>query len=180
MFDEKDLEQFKKKGTNAESVKAQLELIKNGFPFLELEAAASIGNGIMAFDDSQRNVYIKTWDAYCSDGKHSITKFVPASGAASRMFKDLFAFLDADYSVPTTKFEKTFFDGIEKFAFFKDLDAACQSNESKSIKELIVDGNYKAVVSNLLGSKGLNYGALPKGLLKFHSYKTSARTPFDG
>ena len=179
MFDEKDLEQFKKKGTNAENVKAQLELIRNGFPYLELEAAASIGNGIMAFDDSQRNVYIKTWDAYCSDGKHSITKFVPASGAASRMFKDLFAFLDADYSVPTTKFEKTFFDGIEKFAFFKDLDAACQSNESKSIKELIVDGNYKAVVSNLLGSKGLNYGALPKGLLKFHSYKTSARTPFE-
>lgn len=179
MFDEKDLEQFKKKGTNAESVKAQLELIRNGFPYLELEAAASIGNGIMAFDDSQRNVFIKTWDAYCSDGKHSITKFVPASGAASRMFKDLFAFLDADYSVPTTKFEKTFFDGIEKFAFFKDLDAACQSNESKSIKELIVDGNYKAVVSNLLGSKGLNYGALPKGLLKFHSYKTSARTPFE-
>lgn len=179
MFDEKDLEQFKKKGTNAESVKAQLELIKNGFPFLELEAAASIGNGIMAFDDSQRNVFIKTWDAYCSDGKHSITKFVPASGAASRMFKDLFAFLDADYSVPTTKFEKTFFDGIEKFAFFKDLDAACQSNESKSIKELIADSNYKAVVSNLLGSKGLNYGALPKGLLKFHSYKTSARTPFE-
>ena len=179
MFDEKDLEQFKKKGTNAENVKAQLELIKNGFPYLELEAAASVGNGIIAFDDSQRNVYIKTWDAYCSDGKHSITKFVPASGAASRMFKDLFAFLDADYSVPTTKFEKTFFDGIEKFAFFKDLDAACQSNESKSIKELIADGNYKAVVSNLLGSKGLNYGALPKGLLKFHSYKTSARTPFE-
>jgi len=179
MFDEKDLEQFKKKGTNAENVKAQLELIKNGFPYLELEAAASVGNGIIAFDDNQRNVYIKTWDAYCSDGKHSITKFVPASGAASRMFKDLFAFLDADYSVPTTKFEKTFFDGIEKFAFFKDLDAACQSNESKSIKELIADGNYKAVVSNLLGSKGLNYGALPKGLLKFHSYKTSARTPFE-
>ena len=179
MFDEKDLEQFKKKGTNAVNVKAQLELIKNGFPYLELEAAASVGNGIIAFDDSQRNVYIKTWDAYCSDGKHSITKFVPASGAASRMFKDLFAFLDADYSVPTTKFEKTFFDGIEKFAFFKDLDAACQSNESKSIKELIADGNYKAVVSNLLGSKGLNYGALPKGLLKFHSYKTSARTPFE-
>ena len=179
MFDEKDLEQFKKKGTNAENVKAQLELIRNGFPYLELEAAAAVGNGIIAFDDSQRNVFIKTWDAYCSDGKHTITKFVPASGAASRMFKDLFAFLDADYSVPSTKFEKTFFDGIEKFAFFKDLDAACQSNEGKSIKELIADGNYKAVVSNLLGFKWLNYGALPKGLLKFHSYKTSARTPFE-
>ena len=179
MFDEKDLEQFKKKGTDAEKVQAQLELIKNGFPFLELEAAASVGNGIVAVDDSQLNDYIKTWDVYCSDGKHTITKFVPASGAASRMFKDLFAFLDADYSVPTTSFEKTFFDGIEKFAFYKDLDAACLSNESKSIKQLIAEGSYKAVVSNLLGSKGLNYGALPKGLLKFHSYRTSARTPFE-
>jgi len=178
MFDEKDLEQFKKKGINAENVKAQLELIKNGFPFLELDSAASIGNGIMAVDDSQCSDYIKTWDTYCSSG-HSITKFVPASGAASRMFKDLFAFLDADYSVPTTKFEKTFFDGIDKFAFYPELDAACLANEGKSVRELIASGNFKAVVSNLLGSKGLNYGALPKGLLKFHSYPASARTPFE-
>ena len=123
MFDEKDLEQFKKKGTNSDKVTAQLELIKKGFPFLELESAASVGNGIMAVDESQCNSYIKTWDTYCSSG-HKVTKFVPASGAASRMFKDLFAFLDADYSVPTTNFEKTFFDGIKKFAFFKDLNAA--------------------------------------------------------
>ena len=103
MFDEKDLEQFKRKGTNAESVKAQLELIKKGFPFLELEAAASVGNGIIAVDESKFDSYIKTWDTYCSSG-HKVTKFVPASGAASRMFKDLFAFLDAQYSVPTTPF----------------------------------------------------------------------------
>ena len=178
MFDEKDLEQFKTKGTSAEKVSAQLELIKNGFPYLELDSAASIGNGILAVDESQCSKYIKTWDTYCSS-EHTITKFVPASGAASRMFKDLFAFLDADYSVPTTKFEKTFFEGIEKFAFYKDLDAACIANEQKSIKDLIAQGNYKAVVSNLLGSKGLNYGALPKGLLKFHKYSNTARTPFE-
>ena len=178
MFDEKDLEQFKTKGTSAEKVSAQLELIKNGFPYLELDSAASIGNGILAVDKSQCSKYIKTWDTYCSS-EHTITKFVPASGAASRMFKDLFAFLDADYSVPTTKFEITFFEGIEKFAFYKDLDAACIANEQKSIKDLIAQGNYKAVVSNLLGSKGLNYGALPKGLLKFHKYSNTARTPFE-
>ena len=183
MFDEKDLEQFKQKGTNAENVKAQLELIKNGFPFLELEAAASIGNGIIAVDDNLCSKFIKTWDSYCSgsssSGKHSITKFVPASGAASRMFKDLFAFLDASYETPATKFEKTFFDDIARFAFYDDLDAACKANEGKSVKELIAAGSYKAVVSNLLGKKGLNYGALPKGLLKFHSYGSSARTPFE-
>lgn len=178
MFDEKDLEQFKKKGTNAENVKAQLELIRNGFPFLELEAAASIDNGIMAVDDSQCQGYIKTWDTYCTKGR-KVTKFVPASGAASRMFKDLFAFLDASYDVPATAFEKAFFDGISKFAFYKDLDAACKNNEGKPVKELVSDGNYKAVVANLLQAKGLNYGALPKGLLKFHSYGASARTPLE-
>lgn len=178
MFDEKDLEQFKKKGTNADKVKVQLELIKNGFPFLELDAAASIGNGILAVEKSQCSKYIKTWDTYCTSG-HKVTKFVPASGAASRMFKDLFAFLDAPYNIPTTTFEKAFFDGIRKFAFYKDLDAACKSNEGKSIEELLSASDYKAVVSNLLGSKGLNYGALPKGLLKFHSYDASARTPLE-
>ena len=94
------------------------------------------------------------------------------------MFKDLFAFLDANYSEPQTAFEKSFFDGIEKFAFYNDLNSACTANEGMGIKELISGGNYKAVVANLLGSKGLNYGALPKGLLKFHSYNDTARTPF--
>ncbi len=178
MFDSKDLEQFKKKGTNAENVKAQLELIKRGFPFLELEAAASIGNGIIAVDDNKCEAYIKTWDDYCSKGR-KIMKFVPASGAASRMFKDLFSFLDAEYNVPTTGFEKVFFDGIANFAFYQDLDACCKANEGKSISELMSCGCYKAVVSNLLESKGLNYGALPKGLLKFHKYSTSARTPLE-
>ena len=179
MFDEKDLEQFKKKGTNADNVKAQLELIKNGFPFLELEAAASVGNGIMAVDGNKCKDYIKTWDAYCSTG-HRITKFVPASGAASRMFKDLFAFLESRIDMPSTPFETAFFNGIEKFAFYSDLDAACIRNEGKSIKELIASNSYKAIVSNLLEPKGLNYGALPKGLLKFHNYNASpARTPLE-
>lgn len=178
MFDEKDLKQFKQKGTNAENVLAQLELIRKGFPFLELEAAASIGNGIMAVDESLCQMYIKTWDNYRSKGR-KITKFVPASGAASRMFKDLFGFLDAKYKIPTTKFEIAFFDGIKKFAFYDELDACCKANEGKSITELIDCGSYKAVVSNLLESKGLNYGALPKGVLKFHKYNSAARTPLE-
>ena len=179
MFDEKDLEQFKKKGTSAEKVKAQLELIKKGFPFLELDAAASVGNGIIAVDDTQCDKYIKAWDAYCTGGKHTITKFVPASGAASRMFKDLFGFLDAAYDVPTTPFEKNFFDNIEKFAFYRELDDACIKRGGKSIKKLMADAQFKAVVANLLGADGLNYGALPKGLLKFHKYGADARTPLE-
>lgn len=176
MFNDKDLALFASKGISKEQVENQLECFKKGFPYLELDSAASVGNGIMSPDGSQAARYIRNWEGYRESG-HKIAKFVPASGAASRMFKDLFAFLESDHNTPETDFEKKFIDQIEKFAFYQDLDAACQKNDGRSIKELIASGNAKAVVANLLESKGLNYGALPKGLLKFHKYSAGARTP---
>ena len=95
------------------------------------------------------------------------------------MFKDLFEFLGAEYDAPQTKFEKTFFEQLENFAFYKDLNAICQNNYSKDIPALIAEGNFKAVVAALLESAGLNYGALPKGLLKFHKYEDNNRTPLE-
>ena len=95
------------------------------------------------------------------------------------MFKDMFAFVDADYDVPTTDFEKKYFDNIEKFAFYGELDAACKKNEGKGIKELMAAGNYKAVATNMLKAEGLNYGQLPKGLLLFHNYPEGPRTPME-
>lgn len=178
MFDSKDLEQFKKKGISPEQVQAQLELISKGFPYLELDSAASAGNGIMSLSSDECDRYTGFWNTYLNSG-HSISKFVPASGAASRMFKDLFAFLDSDSGVPSTPFEKSFFQGLEKFAFYKDLDAACQSAKGSCASALIAAGQYKAVVSCLLESCGLNYGSLPKGLLKFHNYESDARTPME-
>ena len=76
-------------------------------------------------------------------------------------------------------FEKKFFNNIKNFAFYADLDAACVKNNGKGIEALISEGNYKAVVANLLESAGLNYGALPKGLLKFHKYEDGVRTPLE-
>ena len=110
MFNEKDLAQFEAKGITASQVESQLELLKKGFPFLELDAAASVGNGIIAVEEDDCRDYIKTWDTYCGSG-HRILKFVPASGAASRMFKDLFAFLDAPYDTPSTPLRKSFSRG---------------------------------------------------------------------
>ena len=106
-------------------------------------------------------------------------KFVPASGAASRMFKDMFAFVDADYDIPTTDFEKKFFDNISHFAFYGELDAACRKNNGKGISQLIADGQYKTIVENMLKPEGLNYGQLPKGMLLFHNYPEGARTPME-
>lgn len=178
MLSQEDLKQIALKGMTEEQINTQLEEFKTGFPFLKLEAAASIGRGIIAPDKNERAAYEKAWTDYKAEGRR-VVKFVPASGAASRMFKDMFAFLDADYDVPTTDFEKHYFDNLENFAFYGALDEQCRKNEGKNIKELIAAGNYKAVVANMLESKGLNYGQLPKGLLLFHKYENGARTPME-
>ena len=166
------------KGITEEQIEAQLQIFKKGFPFLKLKAAASLAHGILAPSTEECKHYEEVWKAYKEEGK-AISKFVPASGAASRMFKNMFEFLGAEYDKPTTDFEKKFFDHIHDFAFYNDLNAACLDNTGKNINALLSEHNYKAVVSNLLESAGLNYGALPKGLLKFHRYADGVRTPLE-
>ena len=178
MLSETDLKQIAERGISEEQVVGQLNQIKEGFPFLKLEAAASVGQGVLALDGEEREHYIEDWNEYKAQG-HKVVKFVPASGAASRMFKNMFSFLSADYDVPTTDFEKEYFDHIKNFAFREALCDMCKKNEGKCVKELMADGNYKAVVANMLEAKGLNYGQLPKGLLLFHNYEDGARTPME-
>ena len=179
MLTHEDKELLAKKGILEEKIAEQLACFEKGFPFLKLSAAASVENGsIMKADEKECEQYLATWDAYKA-GDKKIVKFVPASGAASRMFKNMFEFLGAEYDKPTTDFEKKFFDHIHDFAFYNDLNAACLYNTGKNINALLSEHNYKAVVSNLLESAGLNYGALPKGLLKFHRYADGVRTPLE-
>jgi len=178
MLSQQDLKQIAQRGITAEQIETQLDEFKTGFPFLRLEAAAAVDNGIKAPTSEERASYEALWESYKEEG-HRIVKFVPASGAASRMFKNMFAFVDAAYDEPTTDFEKKFFSDIEKFAFYDALNAACQKNEGKGIKELIADGKYKAVAANMLRPEGLNYGQLPKGMLLFHKYEDGARTPME-
>ncbi len=178
MFSDKDLQQIESRGITPSQVESQLKQIANGFPYLQLKDAAAIGNGILSPSDVERKEYVSAWEEYKTEG-HKAVKFVPASGAASRMFKDLFAFADATYDVPTTGFEKHFFVSIHDFAFYDELDAKCVENNGKSIDVLMGEGNYKAVVNNLLNVSGLNYGQLPKGLLLFHKYDDGSRTPME-
>ena len=175
---EKDLQQIAQRGISQEQIETQLHEFETGFPFLRLEAAAAIGRGIVAPDADERKDFIAAWENYKAEG-HRIVKFVPASGAASRMFKNIFAFVDGENDVPTTDFEKKYFDEIERFAFYDALDAVCVKNEGKGIRALIEEGNYKAVAANMLSKDGLNYGQLPKGMLLFHKYDEGARTPME-
>ena len=178
MLTQEDLKLLQAKGISQEQINHQLDEFKTGFLFLRLESAAAVGQGIISPSKTQAEEYVKLWDEYKAQG-HSIVKFVPASGAASRMFKDMFAFVDAEYDVPTTDFEKQFFNNIHDFAFFDALNQVCIKNEGQGIDELMANGKYKTVAANMLKAEGLNYGQLPKGLLLFHNYTNGARTPME-
>lgn len=178
MFTPQDKELLAAKGITEAQISEQLNYFETGFPYLKLSAAASVDKGILVPGEKEQSEYLDAWQSYINTYK-TIVKFVPASGAASRMFKDLFEFLEANYSEPQSKFEKTFFDNITKFAFYNDLNNACINTEGKDIPALVESGNYKAIVSALLKEAGLNYGSLPKGLLKFHKYDNESRTPLE-
>ena len=178
MLSERDLKQIADKGISEKQIENQLNEFKTGFPFLRLEAAASVEHGIVATTEESRAKFEKSWEQYKAAGK-KVVKFVPASGAASRMFKDMFAFVDAEYDKPTTDFEKKYFENIEKFAFYGELNDVCVKNEGKDIPTLLAEGNYKAVAAQMLKAEGLNYGQLPKGMLLFHKYAEGPRTPME-
>ena len=162
-------------GIREEQVEEQLATFQKGFPYLELNASASVGNGISVIPAAKQASYLTAWDKYLS-GPHTILKFVPASGAASRMFKDLFAFISASYDEPQTDAEKIFFAHIQSFPFIKALNLQCVAHEGDSVYSLIAAKKYREVAKNLLEPEGLNYGGLPKGLLLFHKYPEGPRT----
>jgi hypothetical protein len=174
MFTPEDLARFEAKNITSRQVISQLNDFKCGFPFLELAGSASIEKGILKLDETTENIFLNAWDQYLAQ-EHNVQKFVPASGAASRMFKDLFEFLESDIEIPSTAFMTKFFAEIHRFAFAKELDAACLRNTGDGIDGLLEATNYKAVVHNLLMPEGLNYGSLPKGLLRFHAYGDEKR-----
>ncbi|MDR0962903.1 MAG: DUF4301 family protein [Mediterranea sp.] len=178
MITTQDWKLLTEKGISEEQITEQLTCFEKGFPYLKLAAAADVSKGIVVPGADEQKLLLDTWDSYVRTNR-TIVKFVPASGAASRMFKDLFEFLAADYDVPQTPFEKAFFEHIEAFAFYDDLNAVLEQQEGKTLNEVLAAGGYKTVVSALLGSAGLNYGALPKGLLKFHRYDNNSRTPLE-
>jgi hypothetical protein len=188
MFTENDLAQIKNRGMSVETVEQQIEHFEQGFPFLEVVKAATTKDGIMEFDQNVIDQYIHSYE---EKSKHKkVVKFVPASGAASRMFKDLFSFMESyqgreeDYQKLINDEKKQpvfdFFKHISNFAFYDDLKSTYEKTYGIGLHEAILQRKYTSVLEALLTEKGLNYGNLPKGLLKFHSYKDgAARTPVE-
>lgn len=175
MFSEKEIQQIEGRGSDLEQVKVQIQNFVDGFPYLEARRAASIGDGILKFDEDQVQYYRDLYNEQSKSKK--IIKFVPASGAASRMFKELFAFLENN-DFDNNKSVQTFIEGLEGFAFYSELKERLEA-KGVNLKEALADKNYVPIVDELLSSEGMDYGSLPKGLLKFHQYEEKSRTPVE-
>ena len=161
-----DLIQLSERNITEEQVNQQVAQLKRGTAYVKLVRPATIGDGIIRMTDDQVQ---KMTEAFEEDREYyQCTKFVPASGAASRMFKDLFTFIENGVE---TKFTEVFFAHIHYFAFFEDLDGACKKLYGEGVDNLVSAGRKVEVVKALLLEDGLCYGKLPKALLKFHHYE---------
>ncbi|GAA0881292.1 DUF4301 family protein [Algoriphagus jejuensis] len=161
-------------GMDPDTVAVQINSFKNGFPFLKITAPAIPGEGIRVLSEEELARYTNTYPQKAA--QLEVVKFVPASGAASRMFKDLFSFLDGDGDLAKSGFTQKFINNSGKFAFYADLDAALKAQGS-SLQACLDEGDSKKIVAALLDEEGLGYGSLPKGLLRFHAYDSENRTP---
>ncbi|MDE5551613.1 MAG: DUF4301 family protein, partial [Muribaculaceae bacterium] len=173
-----DIDLLKEKGITIETLNEQLEMLRNGFPYLRIEACASPGNGLTVVSSDMEQRAVNIWDEYLKSGA-TVQKMVPASGAASRMFKDLFSFLNGRSDKPDNDFIKKFFNEIEKFAFFNHLNHEILTLYGRSIDTMIREGRYKEIVAALLENTGMGYGYLPKALLQFHKVMGGVRTPIE-
>ncbi|GJL55243.1 MAG: hypothetical protein NPIRA02_23750 [Nitrospirales bacterium] len=182
---EADQQDLNNKGLMLEHVEAQLETFRKGIPYTVLNRPCTVNNGITRLSAQERDAYAQHFEDVALSGR--VTKFVPASGAASRMFKTLLTTLEEYQNEvsPTslrdllsqTKNAKAlgeFFQQLDAFAFHDDLQAQLASQGITA-----TDQQWKAVLRTLLFTPGLNYANLPKGLLKFHRYSDHVRTPIE-
>ncbi len=186
MFSESNLHEIQFHGLSLEQVEKQIKRFETGFSPMNIVSPATLEHGIKKYEEDEIVDFAKLYERKKRHKK--VVKFVPASGAASRMFKMLFTLLNEyDGSEESYKkfFTKTglhspqnFINEIQKFAFYQDLVAAL-AKDGFEIESLLAKKDYKPIFEYLLTAKGLNYGNLPKGLLLFHKYASENRTPLE-
>ncbi len=184
MFTEIQLKQLSDKGIDLEQALGQLEIFKNGISPVRLINPAIPGDGIEVYNKTQTDSYLELFRKKKQD--FPTVKFVPASGAASRMFKALFEALNELINNPydtASVLQKMpeieiFFRDLASYAFYDDLRALCLANGSDP-ETMAREDKHAELLNLLLSSGGLAYGDLPKGLLKFHKYPGQVRTAFE-
>jgi hypothetical protein len=187
MFTESQLQQIKGREIELKTIEKQIESFKNGFPYMNIYAPATVENkGIVRLDKNEIEQLNKIFNKSLLQKK--VIKFVPASGAASRMFKSLFSFREkydgSEKAINDFNADKSFnsvykfIAEIQRFAFYEDLKKVMSRN-NLDIKKCIDINDFNSIIDYLLSDKGLDYSSLPKGLLKFHKVCHCGRTAFE-
>lgn len=186
MFSDKDLQQIENKGLTIDRVNQQIETFRNGVPFLNLKEAANIDSGILELSEESKASYIQSYET--KKENVSIVKFVPASGAATRMFKFLFQFLE-DYNPEKESVNayinrnkandmSLFLVGLEKFPFYREVLKETKRTIG-NYDTLTVSQQVLAFIKTMLDDDKLNMSFYPKGLFPFHKYKDHNATAFE-
>ncbi len=188
-FRQDDHIQMQSLGISEEEVKSQIKIFRKPLFFARLRRPCTLGDGIQQISPDVLGHYIQLHEEAAREGR--FMKFVPASGAASRMFKFLFEIYEQNVPTAIEEFHGQadegegrardflcFQNGIRTMPFFQDLKAV-MSREGLSIEELLGQNQWQEILKYLLTGQGLDYGSLPKGLLKFHRYPSGSRTAFE-
>lgn len=180
-----DLAQIRANGLSLETIHRQLSIITQGAPYMDLVRPCTVGDGIRRLSADEARGALSAYETAAPDKKR--IKFVPASGAATRMFKHLTVAYQglqggASFSRPEDRPSKPqlfeFMDNCHKFAFYGELKAAL-SRSGLDVGALLKHHDFLPILAHLIEEKHLNYAALPKGLIKFHAYGPEVRTAFE-
>ncbi|MDD5722526.1 MAG: DUF4301 family protein [Syntrophales bacterium] len=174
LFTEKDLKTIREEGLTEKGVLSQLEILRGETIPLSLARACSIGDGIVAIPSSDREALIAEHDMAAAQGRTA--KFVPASGAASRMFRGWFEWYETE-NFNTTEDARILEKQIHRFAFYDDLSRAIL-RDGRDIRGVLREDT-REILKYILTPKGLNYAHVPKALLKFHAYPDLSRTSLE-
>ncbi len=188
-FGEEDLRQIADWGLTLEKVLSDIERCKKGFPVVRLQRPCTVGDGLTVLRGSELDRLGQVHVQAASAGR--ITKFVPASGAASRMFQlllslmDRLAVLDGSQSEaaidPTDRNPQMFLQfirNLKQFAFSDELRSV-MARDGLQIEQVVAHKRYADLLTYLLTPTGLNYANVPKGLIPFHRYADHSRTPLE-
>ncbi len=186
---ESDLRQIRERGISTEDVLKQIETFKREAPFCRLLRPCTTGDGIIRLDGSEIERLSRSYIKAQLQGR--VLKFVPASGAASRMFKVLHSAYNRLDALDIKGMEACalkgdsdcadfieFTDNIGSFAFYPRLKWLMREN-GLDLEALIQKNQWKIILEYILSEKGLSYAGMPKGLIDFHLYRNQARTPIE-
>ncbi len=185
IFTTADLEEISAHGLTPEQVLDQIEKFKKGMPFTKIVKPCTTGDGIIVLDDKDIEKYMQVFNNAQSNSR--CMKFVPASGAATRMFKLLLGAYNAFYGScdsqgkavdNTDEALSSFIREIDRYAFYDELKAKMKDS-GEDLEDCIENRQIKTILEYLLFEKGLNLSNIPKGLIPFHKYNDASRTPFE-